>query len=136
MKRDSTKIDIDETYSTPPTTYYESNKTIIRSNNDTWSSDIKDMNDCGASCNKRYRNSLVVTDILNEIGWTNPLEKKDAQTTTDAFSEKKIKHQHVNLISSKQMMVKYINRIFNNFLQQNFSKRYSRYTSRTTAFAE
>ena len=89
MKSDLTKITIDETYSTPPKTYYGSNKTTIRSISETWSSDILDKDDYGASCNKGNRYNLVVTDIPNKIGWTSPSENKDAQTITDALSEKK-----------------------------------------------
>ena len=55
MKKDLTKIFIDEVYSKPPKKNYPSNKTIIKSIDDTWSSDLLDMNDYGSKNNKGYR---------------------------------------------------------------------------------
>ena len=45
MKKDLTKIFFDEVYSKPPKKNYPTNKTIIKSIDDTWSSDLLDMND-------------------------------------------------------------------------------------------
>ena len=51
MKEDLTKIFIDEFYSKPPKKNYLTNKTIIKSIDDTWSSDLLDMNDYGIKTN-------------------------------------------------------------------------------------
>ena len=45
VKKDLMKIFIDEIYSKAPKKNYPSNKTIIKSIDDTWSSDLLDMND-------------------------------------------------------------------------------------------
>ena len=52
MKNDITKIFINETYSKPPHKNYETNKTKIKSIDDTWSSDLLDMNDYGPKNNR------------------------------------------------------------------------------------
>ena len=52
MKKDITKVFIDELYSSPPKNNYPTNKTIIKSTDDTWSSDLLDMNDYGIENNK------------------------------------------------------------------------------------
>ena len=47
MKKDATKVFIDEIYSSPPKHNYPTNNTIIKSIDDTWSSDLLDMIDYG-----------------------------------------------------------------------------------------
>ena len=47
MKKDLTKIFIDEIHTKPPMRNYPTNKTMIKSIDDTWSSDLLDMNDYG-----------------------------------------------------------------------------------------
>ena len=46
-KRDLTKTFIDEIYKKPPHKNYKTNKTMIKSIDDTWCSDLLDMNDYG-----------------------------------------------------------------------------------------
>ena len=70
MKKDLTKIFTDEVYSKPPTKNYPTNKTIIKSIDDTWSSDLLDMNDYGPKNNKGYRYIIVVTDNFSKFVWT------------------------------------------------------------------
>ena len=64
IKKDLIKLFIDEIYSKLPHKNYETNKTMIKSIDDTWSSDLIDMNDYGPKNNKGYRYILVVVDIL------------------------------------------------------------------------
>ena len=45
MKKDITKIFIDEIYFSPPKNNYPTKKTIFKSFDDTWFSDLLDMND-------------------------------------------------------------------------------------------
>ena len=47
LKKDNIKIFIDEFHSKPPHRNYETNKIMIKSIDDTWSSDLLDMNDYG-----------------------------------------------------------------------------------------
>ena len=55
MKRDLTKIFINEVHFKPPKRNYETNKTIVKHINDCWSLDILDMIDYGIKNNEGYR---------------------------------------------------------------------------------
>ena len=136
MKKDLTKIFIDEVYSKPPKKNYPTNKTLIKSIDDTWSSDLLDMNDYGPKNNKGYRYILVVIDNFSKFGWTIPLKNKFSQSIKDAFSEIiKSSNRKPNLLETDDGK-EYVNKIFNEFLNNNKIKRYSRYTDKGAVFAE
>ena len=136
MKRDLKKIFIDEIYSIPPRKNYPTNKTIIKSIDDTWSSDFLDMNDYGIKNNKSYRYILAVVDIFSKIGWTIPLKNKYAQSITDAFSQIiKTSRRKPNLLESDDGK-EYVNKISGEFLNNHNIKRYSRNTALGAVFAE
>ena len=136
MKKDLTKNFIDEIYGKPPKKNYSSKKTIIKSIDDTWSSDLLDMNDYGSKNNKGYRYILVVIDNFSKFGWTIPLKNKFSQSITDAFSEIiKSSNRRPNLLETDDGK-EYVKKIFNEFLNNNKIKRYSRYTDKGAVFAE
>ena len=138
MKRDLTKIFIDEIYSTPPKKNYPTNKTIIKSIDDTWSSDLLDMNDYGIKNNKGYRYILAVIDNFSKFGWTIPIPVKNkyAQSITDAFSQIiKTSKRKPNLLETDDGK-EYVNKIFNEFLINHNIKRYSRNTALGAVYAE
>ena len=60
---------------------------MIKSIDNTWSSDLLDINDYSPPNNKGYRYILVVIDYFSKYGWTRPLKMKYGQSITDAFSE-------------------------------------------------
>ena len=136
MKKDLTKIFIDEVYSKPSKKNYPTNKTIIKSIDDTWSSDLLDMNDYNPKKNKGYRYILVVIDNFSKFGWTRSLKNKYSQSLADAFSEiiKSLnrKPSHLEADDGKE----YVNKTFNEFLNNNNIKRYSRYTDKGAVIAE
>ena len=135
-KRDLTKIFIDEIYGKPPLRNYPTNKTIIKSIDDTWSSDLLDMNDYSIKNNKGYRYILVVIDNFSKFGWIIPLKNKYAQSITDAFSQIiKTSRRKPNLLETDDGR-EYVNKIFNEFLNNNRIKRYSRNTHVGAVFAE
>ena len=135
-KRDLIKIFIDEIYSRPPNKNYETNKTMIKSIDDTWSSDLLDMIDYGPKNNRGYRYILVVVDNFSKFGWTIPLTNKYSQSITDAFSQIiKTSKRKPNLLETDDGK-EYVNKIFNEFLNNNKIKRYSRYTDKGAVFAE
>ena len=70
IKRDLIKTFIDEIYSESPHKNYETNKIKVKSFDDTWSSDLSDMNDYGPKNNSGYRYKLVVIDNFSKFGWT------------------------------------------------------------------
>ena len=130
------KIFIDEIYSKAPMKNYPTNKTIIKSIDDIWSSDLLDMNDYDPKNNSSYRYILVVIDNFSKFGWTIPLKNKYAQSITDAFSKIiKSSNRKPNLLETDDCK-EYVNKIFNEFLINNNIKRYSRYTDKGAVFAE
>ena len=136
MKKDLTKIFIDEIYSNPAKKNYPTNKTIIKSFDDTWSSVFLDMNDYGIKNNKVYRHILVVVDNLSKFGWGMPLKNKYAQSLTDAFSQIiKTSRRKPNLFETDDGK-EYVNKIFSEFLNNHNIKRYSRKTALEAVFAE
>ena len=136
IRKDLIKIFINEIYSRPPNKNYETNKTMIKSIDDTWSSDLLDMNDYGIKNNKGYRYILNVVDNFSRFGWTIPLKNKYAQSITDAFSQIiKTSRRKPNLLETDDGK-EYVNKIFNEFLNNNKIKRYSRYTDKGAVFAE
>ena len=135
-KKDNNKIFIDEIYNKSYHKNYETNKTIIKSIDDTWSSDLLDMNDYGPKNNSGHRCILVVIDIFSKFSWTIPLRNKYAQSITDAFSQIiKTSNCKPNLLETDDGK-EYVNKIFNEFLNNIKIKRYSRYTDKGAVFAE
>ena len=136
IKKDTIKIFIDEIYSNPPRKIYPTNKIMIKSIDNTWSSDLIDMNDYGPKNNRSYRYILVVADNFSKIGWTIPLKNKYAQSITDAFLEIiKLSNRKPNLLERDDGQ-EYVKKIFNEFLNNKNIKRFSRYTDKGAVFAE
>ena len=130
------KIFIDEIYSKPPKKNYPTNKTMIKSIDNTWSSDLLDMNDYGIKNNKGYRYILVVVDNFSKFGWTIPLKNKYAESIKDAFSQIiKTSRRKPNLLETDDVK-EYVNKTFNEFLNNHNIKRYSRNTALGAVFAE
>ena len=136
IRRDLAKLFIDEIYSSPPKNVHPTNKTIIRSIDDTWSSDILDMNDYGIKNNKGYRYIIVVIDNFSKFGWTILLKNKYAQSITDAFSQIiKTSRRKPNLLETDDGK-EYVNKNFSELLINHNIKGYSRYTDKGAVFAE
>ena len=109
---------------------------MIRSIDDTWSSDLLDMNDYGSKKNRGYRYIKVVIDNFSKFGCTVPLNNKYAQSITDAFSKIiKSSNRNPNLLETDDGK-EYVNKIFNEFPNNNNFKRYSHYTEKGAEFAE
>ena len=84
------------------------------------------MNDYGIKNSKGFRYILVVTDNFSKLGWTIPLKNKYAQSITDAFSQiVKSSKGKPNLLETDDGM-EYVNKNFNEFLNNHSTKRYSR----------
>ena len=136
IKKVLPKIFIDEIYSSPPKINYTTNKSKIKSIEDTWSSDLLDMNDYGNKKIKSYRYILEVIDNFSNFGWTIPLKNKYAQSITDAFSEIiKTSRRKPNLLETDDGK-KCVNKILNEFLNNHNLKRFSRNTALGAVFAE
>ena len=113
---------MNEIYSRPPNKNYETNKTMIKSIDDTWSSDLLDMNDYGPKNNKGYRYILVEIDNFSKFGWTVPLRDKFARSILDAFSQIIKTSRRKPYLLETDDGKEYVNKIFNEFLN---NKRYN-----------
>ena len=136
MSQKNIKIFINEIYSKPPKKYYPTNKTDIYHIDDIWSLDILDFKDYGPKNNRGYRYVLVVIDNFSKFGWTIPLKNKNAQTIKDSFENILINSKRKpNLIESDRGK-EFYNNIFQDFLNKNNIKLYSRNTELGAVFAE
>ena len=82
MKRDLTKIFIDEIYSSPPRKNYETNKIVYNHIDEIWSLDLADMIDYKISNNKGLRYVFVIVDNYSKYLWAIPLKNKYSKTIT------------------------------------------------------
>ena len=136
MTQKNIKIFINEIYSKPPKKYYATNKTNVYYIDDIWSLDILDLKDYGLENNRGYRYVLVIIDNFSKYGWTVPLKNKNAQTIKDSFENILISSKRKpNLIESDRGK-EFYNNIFQDFLNKNNIKLYSRNSSYGAVFAE
>ena len=136
MTQKNIKIFINEIYSKPPKKNYITNKTDVYHIDDIWSLDILDLKDYGSENNRGYRYVLVTIDNFSKFGWTIPLKNKKALTIKDSFENILIiSKRKPNLIESDRGK-EFYNNIFQDFLNKNNFKLYSRNTSLGAVFAE
>ena len=134
MTQKNIKIFINEIYSKPPKKNYATNKTDVYHIDDIWSLDI--LKDYGPENNRGYRYILVTIDNFSKYGWTKPLQNKNAKTIKDSFENILIKSKRFpNLIETDRGKEIY-NNIFQDFLNKNNIKLYSRNSSYGAVFAE
>ena len=136
MTQKNIKIFINEIYSKAPKQNYITNKTNVYHIDDIWSLDILDLKDYGPENNRGYRYVLVTIDNFSKYGWTTPLKNKNALTIKDSFEIIIINSKRKpNLIESDRGK-EFYNNIFQDFLNKNNIKLYSRNSSYGAVFAE
>ena len=136
MSQKNIKIFIDEIYSKGPKRNYAANKTNVYFIDDIWSLDILDLKDYGPGNNRGYRYVLVIIDNFSKYGWTTPLKNKNAQTIKDSFENILINSKRSpNLIESDKGKEFYTH-FFQDFLNKNNIRLYSRNSSYGAVFAE
>ena len=136
MTQKNTNIFINEIYSKAPKKYYATNKTDVYFIDDIWSLDILDLKDYGPENNRGYRYVLVTIDSFSKFDWTIPLKNKNAQTIKDSFENILTNSKRKpNLIESDRGK-EFYNNIFQDFLNKNNIKLYSRNSSYGAVFAE
>ena len=94
------------------------------------------MNVYGTKNNKSYRYIFVVIDNFSIFGWTIPVKNKYAQSIADSFSQIiKTSRRKPNLLETVDGK-EYVNKNFNEFLNNHNIKRYSTNTTFGAVFAE
>ena len=136
MTQKNIEIFINEIYSKPPKRNYATNKTDVYYIDDIWSLDILDLKDYGRENNRSYRYVLVTIDKFSKYGWTIPLKNKNAQTIKDSFENILISSERSPNLIETDRGKEFYNNIFQDFLNKNKIKLYSRITSLGAVFAE
>ena len=136
MKKDLTKIFIDEIYSTPLIKNYPTNKVIYNHIDEIWSIDLADFLDYKTSNNKEFRYIFIIIDNFSKYLWATPLKNKYSQTITNEFSKilSTSKRQPNKLESDRG--TEFYDSIFQNFLKSKNIGHYSRYTDKGPSIAE
>ena len=136
MTQKNIKIFINEIHSKPPKRNYITNKTNVYHIDDIWPLDILDLKDYGPENNRGYRYVLVTINNFSKLSWTIPLKNKNAQTIKNSFENILISSKRKpNLIESDRGK-EFYNNIFQDFLNKNDIKLYSRKSSYGAVFAE
>ena len=94
------------------------------------------MKDYGPENNRGYRYVLVIIDNFSKYGWTIPLKNKNAQTIKDSFENNLINSKRKPNLIETDRGKEFYNNIFQDFLNKNNIKLYSRNTSYGAVFAE
>ena len=136
MTQKNIKIFINEIYSKGPKRNYATNKTDVCFIDDIWSLDISDLRDYGPENNRGYRYVLVIIDNLSKFGWTIPLKNKNGQTIKDSFENILINSKRSPNLIETDRGKEFYNNIFQDYLNKNNIKLYSRNSSYGAVFAE
>ena len=136
MSQKNIKTFINEIYSKPPRRNYPTNKTDVYHIDDIWSLDILDLKDYGPENNRGYRYVFVTIDSFSKFGWTIHLKNKNAQTINDSLENILISSKRKPNLIESDCGKEFYNNIFQDFLNKNKIKLYSRNTSLGAVFAE
>ena len=136
MTQKNIKIFINEIYCKPPKRNFNTNKTNVYQIDDICSLDILDLKDYGPENNRGYRYVLVVIDNFSKFGWTVPLKNRNAQTIKDSFENIIISSKRKPNLIETDRGKEFYNNIFQDFLNKNNIKLYSRNSSYGAVFAE
>ena len=136
MKRDLTKLFLDEIYSTPPRKNYPTNKIVYNHIDEIWSIDLVDMIDYKISNNKGFRYIFIVIDNFSKHLWAILLKNKFSQTITNEFSNILTKSKRKPLKLEGDRGTEFYNSIFQSFLKSESIYHYSRYTDKGPSIAE
>ena len=136
MKRDLTKIFVDEIYSKSPLRNYPTNKIVYNSIDEIWSIDLADFSDYKTSNNKGFRYIFIVIDNFSKYLWAIPLKNKYSQTITNEFSNILTTSKRKPLKLESDRGTEFYNSIFQNFLKNKNIQHYSRFTDKGPSKAE
>ena len=136
MTQKNIKIVINEIYSKPPKKNYDTNKTNVYHIDNVWSLDIIDLKDYGLENIRGYRYVLVIIENFSKYGWTVPLKNKNAQTIKDSFENILLGSERKSNLIESDRGKDFYNNIFQEFLNKNDIKLYSRNSYLGAVFAE
>ena len=129
MTQKNIKIFINEMYSKPLKKNYITNKTDVYYIDDFWSLDILDIKDYGPENYRGYRYVLVLIDNFSKFGRTATLKNKNDQTIKDFFENILINSKRKRNLIESDRGEEFYNIFFQDFLNKNNIKIYSRNSS-------
>ena len=136
MKKDLTKIFIDEIYSKQPKKNYPTNKITYNHIDEIWSIDLADMIDYKISNNKGFRYIFIIIDNFLKYLWAIPLKNKYSQSITNEFSNILTTSKRKRLKLESDRGTEFYNSIFQNFLKSKNIHHCSRFTDKGPSIAE
>ena len=136
IKKDLTKIFIDEIYSSAPKKNYPTIKIVYNHIDEIWSIDLADMIDYKTSNNKGFRYIFIIIDNFSKYLWAIPLKNKYSQTITNEFSNILSSSKRKPLKIESDRGTEFYNSIFQNFLKSKSIQHYSRFTDKGPSIAE
>ena len=136
IKKDLTKIFIDEIYSKPPRKNFPTNKIIYNHIDEVWSIDLADMIDYKISNNKGFRYIFIIIDNFSKYLWAISLKNKHSQTITNEFSNILTKSKRKPLKIESDRGTEFYNSIFQKLLKNKNIHHYSRLTDKGPSIAE
>ena len=136
MKRDLTKIFIDEIYSSPPRKNYPTIKINYNHIDEIWSIDLADFADYKTKNNKGFSYIFIVIDDFSKYLWAIPLKNKFSQTITNEFSKiiSTLKRKPLKIESDRGS--EFYNSTFQNILKGKNIQHYSRFTDEGPSIVE
>ena len=136
VKRELTKIFVDEIYSEPPMRNYPTNKIVYNYIDEIWSIDLADFSDYKTSNNKGFRYIFIIIDNFSKYLWAIPLKNKYSQAITNEFSNILTKSKRKPLKLESDRGTEFYNSIFQSFLRNKNIQHYSRFTDKGPSIAE
>ena len=136
MKKDLTKIFIDEIESRPPKKTYPPDKLTYNHIDEIWSIDLAEFSDYKISNNKGFRYIFIIIENFSDYVWAIPLKNKNSKTITDEFSNTLTKSKRKLLKNESDREGEWYNCISQNFLKSKKFHRYSRFTNKRPSIAE
>ena len=135
-KRDSTKIFIDEIYSSPPKKNYPANKILYNHIDEIRRIDLADFSDYKTSNIKGFRYKFVLIDNFSKCLWAIPLENEHSQTTIQEFSNIITSSKRRSLKIESDRGAEFYNSILQNFLRSQKKHHYSKFRDKGPSIAE
>ena len=136
MKKDLTKIFIDEIYSKPPVRNYPTNKKVYNHLDEIWSIGLADFSDYKTTNNKGFRYIFIIIDNFTKYLRAIPLKNKYSQTITNEFSNILTTSKRKPLKVESDRGSEFYNTIFQNFLKSKNIHHFSRFTDKGPSIAE
>ena len=134
MKKDLTKIFIDEIFTKPPKKNYPTNKIIYNHSDENWGIDLAVMMDYRISNNKGFRYKFVKIDIFSKYTWCEHL--KNSEKKANEFSKNLTKSKRKSPKTESDRSKEWCKSIFQNFIKSKNIQDYSRLTEKGPSIAE